>query len=76
MDNLTEQSQSAKRCYTNAHIDSDCECQICAQNKNGVQQGGSTVGVALSCTFYNDFLVKGTAPAKKKTICAEMKINT
>ena len=24
---------------------------LCAQNKNGVQQGGSTVGVALSCAF-------------------------
>ena len=34
------------------------------------------MGMALSCTFYNDFLVKGTAPAKKKPICAEMKINT
>ena len=34
------------------------------------------MGVALSCTFYNDFLVKGTAPAKKNLICAEMKINT
>ena len=37
------------------------EGRICAQNKNGVQQGGSTVGMALSCTcYYNDFLVKGT----------------
>ena len=44
--------------------------------KNGVQQGGSTVGVALSCTSYNDFLVKGTSPAKKKPIYAEMNINT
>ena len=44
--------------------------------KNGVQQGGSTVGVALSCIFSNNFLVKGTAPAKKKPICAEMTINT
>ena len=34
------------------------------------------MGVALSCTYYNDFLVKGTAPAKKKPICAEMKINS
>ena len=25
--------------------------QICAQNKNGIQKGGSTVGVALSCAF-------------------------
>ena len=33
------------------------------------------MGMALSCTFYNDFLVKGTALAKKKPICAEMKIN-
>ena len=31
------------------------------------------MGTALSCTFYNDFLVKGTAPAKKKPIC---EINT
>ena len=41
-----------------------------ARSKNGVKQGGSTVGVALSCTSYNDFLVKGTALAKKKPICA------
>ena len=34
------------------------------------------MGVALSCTFYNHFLVKGTAPAKKKPICAKIKINT
>ena len=34
------------------------------------------MGVALSCTLYNHFLVKGTAPAKKKPICAKMKINT
>ena len=34
------------------------------------------MSMALSCTFYNDFLVKGTAPAKKKPICAEMKIYT
>ena len=32
--------------------------------------------VTPSCTFYNNFLVKGTAPAKKKPICAEIKINT
>ena len=32
------------------------------------------MGVALSCTLYNHFLVKGTAPAKKKPICAKMKI--
>ena len=44
--------------------------------KNGVQQGGSTVGVALRCTSYNDFLVKGTSLAKKKPIYAEMNINT
>ena len=49
-----------------------------AQNKNGIQQGGSTVGVALrssciSITIF--FLVKGTAPANKKLICAEMTIN-
>ena len=25
--------------------------QICAQNKIGVQQGGSTMGMALSCAF-------------------------
>ena len=30
--------------------------------KNAVQQGGSTVGVALRCTSYNDFFVKGTSP--------------
>ena len=41
--------------------------RIRAQNKNGVQQGGSVLS--------KDFLVKGTAPAKKKPICAEMKIN-
>ena len=29
---------------------------IHAQNKNGVQQEGSTVGVALSCIFYSSFL--------------------
>ena len=33
------------------------------------------MGLALSCTFYNDFLAKGTAPAKKKLIYVEMKIN-
>ena len=32
--------------------------------------------VALSCTFYNDFLGIGTAPAKKKPIYVEMTINT
>ena len=47
-----------------------------AQNTNGVRQGGSTVGVALSCISITFFLVKGTAPAKKKLICAEMMINT
>ena len=44
--------------------------------KNGVQQGGSTVGVAFSCTSYNDFLVKSTFPAKKKPIYAKININT
>ena len=34
------------------------------------------MGVALSCTLHNHFLVKGTAPARKKPICAKMKINT
>ena len=34
------------------------------------------MGVALSCTLYNHFFVKGTAPAKKKPICAKLKINT
>ena len=34
------------------------------------------MGVALSFTLHNHFLVKGTAPAKKKPICAKMKINT
>ena len=53
------------------------QARIRAQNKNGVQQRGSIyVGVALSCTLYNHFLVKGTAPAKKKPICEKMKINT
>ena len=47
-----------------------------AQNKNGIQQGGSTVGVALSYSSIMIFLVKGTALAKKKPICAEMTINT
>ena len=34
------------------------------------------MGVAPSCTFYNAFLVKGTAPAQNKPICAGMKMNT
>ena len=34
------------------------------------------MGVAPSCNFYNAFLVKGTAPAQKKPICAGMKVNT
>ena len=34
------------------------------------------MGVALSCTLHNHFLVKGTVPAGKKPICAKMKINT
>ena len=46
--NTVTQNVTAHRFYTRIH----------APNKNGVQQGGSTVGVALSCTFYNDFLVK------------------
>ena len=41
---------------------------VTVSTKNDVQQGGSTVGVALSCTFYDDFLVKGTALVKKKPI--------
>ena len=32
------------------------------------------MGVALSCTLHKHFLVKGTALAKKKPICAKMKI--
>ena len=32
------------------------------------------MGVASSCILYNHFLVKGTVPAKKKPICAKMKI--
>ena len=34
------------------------------------------MGVALSCISISVFLVKGTTPAKKKPICAEMTINT
>ena len=34
------------------------------------------MGVALSFTLYNHFVVKGTALAKKKPICAKIKINT
>ena len=34
------------------------------------------MGVALSCTLCNHFLVRGTTPAKKKPISAKMKINT
>ena len=34
------------------------------------------MGAALSCTLHNHFLVKGTVLAKKKPICAKMKINT
>ena len=30
----------------------------------------------LLVVFYSDFFVKGTPPAKKKPICAEMTINT
>ena len=41
-----------------------------------LRPGGSTVGVALSCISISVFLVKGTTPAKKKPICAEMTINT
>ena len=34
------------------------------------------MGVALSCISITVFMVKGTTPAKKKPICAEMTINT
>ena len=34
------------------------------------------MGVALSCIAIPFFLGKGTTPAKKKPICAEMMINT
>ena len=34
------------------------------------------MGVALSCISITIFLAKGTAPAKKKPIYAEMTINT
>ena len=34
------------------------------------------MGGGLLVVLSKDFLVKGTAPAKKKLICAEMKINT
>ena len=44
--------------------------------KNSVRQGGSTVGVVLCCISITFFLVKGTTPAKKKPICAEMTITT
>ena len=43
---------------------------------DSVQQGESIVGVALSCIFYKDFLVKGTVLDKRKAICAEMTVNT
>ena len=33
-------------------------------------------GMWLLVVLSKDFLVKGTAPAKKKPICAEIKINT
>ena len=47
-----------------------------AQNKNGVRQGGSTVGMDPSDISITAFLVKGTTLAKTKPICAEMMINT
>ena len=47
-----------------------------AQNKNGGTTGRKHHGhVALCCTCYNNFLVKGTAPSKKKPICTETIIN-
>ena len=60
---------------TDAAHSIDSSARIRAEIKMAYNRG-KCVGVALSCTFYNDFLVKGTAPAKKKLICAEMKINT
>ena len=34
------------------------------------------MGVALSCISITVFMVKGTTPAKKNPICAEMTIST
>ena len=45
-------------------------------NKNGVKQGGSVWAWLLVVLSVKIFLVKGTVLAKKKPICAEMKINT
>ena len=50
--------------------------RIRAQNKNAVQQGGSLWAWLLVVLYITIFLVKGTVPAKKKPICAKMKINT
>ena len=45
--------------------------------KNGVQQRGSLwAWLLVVYTLHNHFLVKGTTLAKKKPICAKMKINT
>ena len=79
---------NANRSYTNRFAAHLCcssslgtttmlRTRIRAQNKNGVYTTErKSVGVALSCTLHNHFLVKGTAPARKKPICAKMKINT
>ena len=59
-----------------------------AQNKNDVQHMMSMYKIKmmynreevqwawLSVLLSKDFLVKGSAPTKKKLICAKMKINT
>ena len=51
---------------------------IRAQNKNGVQQGGSTVGVVLRCIhFFNDFFgERHCAGQKEADFCGEMTVNT
>ena len=76
--NRVDQHRNAKRSYTNwyaAQKDFIASAQIRAQYKmayNREEIQWAWLFVVLS----NDFLVKGTAPAKKKPICAEMTVNT
>ena len=47
-ESITTVTQNVVTLTAHRLVDSDCER---AQNINSVQQGGSTVGVALNCAF-------------------------
>ena len=64
--NSTVQEFCAVR-YVKAFMGSIASAQIDlrAQNKNGVQQGGSTVGMALNCAFIKIFWSKALHRPKR-----------